>query len=512
MPQPLSPDTNTLDLPSLRSRRDVAICCPVVPNADTVAAGYALSLFFASSGKTPLLFYPGSAAITEPGLSEMLSRLNIPLRRMPELSQWDGLCVSIGSRSAGNPPDIRAGETVIVGNHVPPFPPRCAYDIRPHLTACSTLVWDLLRRAGFPLDRSLAAGLLYGLYSASNGFSEIRFPLDRDMLDLMPCDTALFNRLKRSNLRMEDLRFAAEALHGLERHAEDGVLLANVLPCEPGILRFLSDLALRVQGVDLALAFFETARGVRFALSSGTREIKAADLAARFFSGGSGHGGGGLEKGGGFISADAPELAGAEGPLDYFRRAVRDYRGAYDILDCLAEKAPATGTLRAYQKLPVVQGFVRCSRVFPRRSLLHVRMLEGDITVAVTPQTYLMIGITGEVYPITRQTFAKAYVLSDAGPLLDAPYAPAVLDGNGGRVALMDHAESCVCREGRVLARQLQRGVKIFTRWDRERYILGEPGDWLVRRKDDARDIYIVKERIFPRLYRAVTRPGKPGG
>ncbi|MCD7982990.1 MAG: hypothetical protein LUG19_01885 [Desulfovibrio sp.] len=507
MRQLISSDTNTLDLSSLRSRRDGAICCPAVPDADTGATGYALSLFFASSGKTPLLFYPGNADPSEPGLLEMLSCLDIPLRRMPQISQWDGLCVFVGSRSTGDLPDIRSEKTVIVGNHIPLVPPRGDHDIRPHLTACSTLAWDLLRQAGYPIDRTLAAGLLYGLYSASNGFSEIRFPLDRDMLDFMPYDNALFNRLKRSNLRMEDLHLAAEALHGLERHAEDGVLLANVLPCEPGILRFLSDLALRVHGIDLALTFFETAQGVRFALSSGTREIKASDLAARLFSGGSGHGGGGLEKGGGFINAEASELGGAEGPLGYFRRVICDYRGAYDILDCLAEKAPATGTLRAYQKLPVVQGFVRCSRVFPRRSLLQVRMLEGDITIEVTPQTYLMIGITGEVYPISRQTFAKTYVLSEASPLLDAPYAPAVLDSNGGRIELMTHAESCVSREGRVLARQLQRGVKIFTSWDRERYVLGEPGDWLVRRKDDARDIYIVKEHIFPRLYKAVTRP-----
>lgn len=500
-------DISGFALSSLRSCRNVAICCPAVPNADTVAAGYALSLFFAASGKAPLLFYPDDAAITEPGLLEMLSCLDIPLRHMPEISQWDGLCIFIGSRPAERLPDIRAGQAVVLGTHAPTSPALCDQDIRPHLTACSTLVWDLLRRAEFSIDRKLAAALLYGLYTASNGFSEIRFPLDRDMLDLMPYDKPLFDRLKRSNLRMRDLHFAAEALHGLEGHAEDDMLLANVLPCEPGILRFLSDLALRVHGIDLALAFFETAQGVRFALSSASREIKAADLAARLFSGGSGHGGGGREKGGGFINADAPRLAEAESPLDYFRNAIREYRDEYDILDCLGEKPPATGTLRAYQKLPVVQGFVRCSRVFPKRSRLQVRMLEGDIALEVTPQTYLMIGLAGEVYPISRQTFTKAYALTDAEPLLDTPYAPAVLDGNGGRVELMGHAEGCVSREGRVLARQLERGAKIFTRWDKENYLLGEPGDWLVRRKEDPRDVYIVKEHIFPRLYEAVARP-----
>ena len=498
------PGNSPFDLTSLRSFRRVALCCPARPNADAIAAGYALYRYFTEQGCTPLLFYSGGENISEPGPLEMLSCLNIPLHRQPEHLAWDGLRIMVGhSDTSGS----AAPKTVIFDNHVPVAPLECEHDIRPHLTACSTLMWDLLRKAGFSIDQNLAAGLLYGLYSASNGFSEIRFPLDRDMRDSLPHNKPLFDRLKRSCLRMEDLYHAAEALQGLQHHAEDGVLLINVLPGEPGVLRFLSDLALRVHGVDLALAFCETVAGVRFSLSSGTREIKASDLTASILAEGTGNGGGDREKGGGVIKAQYPALTQDAGPLAFFQNAIRAHRGAYGVLDCHAEKPPAIGTLRAYQKRPITQAFVRCSRVFPKRSQLHIRMLEGDITLEVTPQTYLMIGIAGEVYPISLQTFTKAYTLSDTSPLLDTPYAPAVLDGNGGRVELMAHAETCVSREGRVLARQLERGVKVFTRWDRESYILGEPGDWLICRKDNPRGVYIIKEHLFPRLYEAVARP-----
>jgi phosphoglycolate phosphatase len=55
-----------------------------------------------------------------------------------------------------------------------------------------------------------------------------------------------------------------------------------------------------------------------------------------------------------------------------------------------------------------------------------------------------------------------------------------------------------------VLARKLTRGVKLFTAWDADNDLQGEPGDWLVQIKSDPGDQYIVKGDIFPQLYRAV--------
>lgn len=501
MQSPIFPNLRPFDIGKLRSFRKIAIRCPAMPDADTVAAGFALHEFFSASGTAPFLYYPGDGEITEPGLLEMLSYLNIPLCREPDRREWDGLLIQVGGAPEYERPTATA-KTVIIGVHKSSAPLPCEHDIRPHLTACSTLVWDLLRNAEFSFDKALAAGLIYGLHAVSNGFSEIRFPLDRDMVDTLPFDNALFQRLKRSVFRIEDLYHAAEALHGLERHHADGVLLVNVLPCESGILRFLSDLALRVHGIDLSLAFYESSSGTRFALSSGTREIKASDLVRRLVAEGDGHGGGDHEKGGGVVRGRSSAQTNGS-LLSFFRDAVNRYRNNYDILDCLAEKPPVTGTLRAYQKLPVVQGFVRCSRIFPKRSRLLVRMLEGDIALKVSPQTYLLIGLAGEVYPVEREIFEKNYVTSDTLPVLDVPYTPAVIC-DGERVELIEHIEGCIAREGRVLARQLSRGIKVFTRWDTESYLLGEPGDWLVRRKENSRDVYIVKEPVFPRIYTAV--------
>jgi phosphoglycolate phosphatase len=282
---------------------------------------------------------------------------------------------------------------------------------------------------------------------------------------------------------------------------EDNFLLINVLPCEPEILRFTSDLALHVQGVDLAVAYMETAQGLRFCIRSATRELKASHLTDWILEGLPNFGGGSQEKGGGFIlRQDFERQCREQSPLEFFIERLRLHQRTHDIIDCRND--PKSGVLYAYQKLPVVQGYVRCSRLFPRRTRLHIRMLEGDITITVDAQTYLMIGHAGEVYPISKSTFAKAYTNTEElfKPIL--PYTPTVFTNNPDeRVALLEHAESCVCKENRVLARQLEQEIKLFTLWDQDSYICGNPGDWLVQRRENKHDLYIVKKDIFPVLY-----------
>jgi hypothetical protein len=50
-----------------------------------------------------------------------------------------------------------------------------------------------------------------------------------------------------------------------------------------------------------------------------------------------------------------------------------------------------------------------------------------------------------------------------------------------------------------VSASRLEKRVKVFTRWDTENYISGDPGDWLVARSPD--DVYVIKGDVFGSLY-----------
>ena len=46
--------------------------------------------------------------------------------------------------------------------------------------------------------------------------------------------------------------------------------------------------------------------------------------------------------------------------------------------------------------------------------------------------------------------------------------------------------------------------VKVFTVRDREKYVLGKPGDFLAVRCDNKHDIYIVERDIFYKTYEEI--------
>ena len=493
------------DLNPLLQHDKIALQCPDCPDADSLASAFGLHRFFSERGKTPLLFYAGSKAVDSPNLREMINAFSLPLEHKPGSMEWDGLLVTINCQYGAQSLTCLPAHTIsVIDVHVQETDLPAQSTILPYLSSCSTLVWQLLEKAGFPIDRTLSTALMYGLHSASKGFSELRFPLDRDLRDTLYYDIALFERLCRSNLCMDDLARTAKALDAVNCHRKDGLLLVNVLPGPADILRFIGDLGLHVQGVDIAVIFSENEQGFHFSVRSGTKAVKAGELACWLAADGLGTGGGERVKGGGFISAGpyANRYPGLEA-LVFFRNRFTAYLEAYTVCDCLAEPLFPTDTLHAYQKCPVLHGFVRCSEAFPKRTRLHIRMLEGDIVINATPETYLMIGLAGEVYPIEKRTFENAYTPVDTLPDLNILYSPVVLDKDSRtRVDLLRYAKGCMSREKRVLAKQLAHGLKIFTLWDRDSYLTGNPGDWLVQRKENERDRYIVKQDIFSLLYK----------
>ncbi len=82
-------------------------------------------------------------------------------------------------------------------------------------------------------------------------------------------------------------------------------------------------------------------------------------------------------------------------------------------------------------------------------------------------------------------------------------YQPMVHNRKDGSVLpLSDYAKVCIANgETHIHARELTGRVKVFTAWDREKYTLGRPGDYLAVRCDDRHDIYIVERDIFFKTY-----------
>lgn len=482
----------------------IHIQCHDNPDADTIASGYALYRYCQHAGKQATLFYSGRTPITKPNLLAMVESLHIPLAYEPKPAPCPGLLVTVDCQyGAGNVTHIPASHVAVIDHHIQEreLPPLA--DLRPYLGSCSTLLWLLLEAEGHAFSPEVATALFYGLYTDTNGFAEVRHPSDRDMWDNLVPDERILKKLKRSNLSLDDLAIASAALNALEYHPEGRFVVMGVPACDPNILGFISDLAMQVDAVDVAVVFSHEASGFKFSVRTGVREVKASELANWLVQGGIGSGGGHAEKAGGFINKAMFEKAKpGQSIMDFLLAQVRAYFAEYEIVDCASSQGVMLEGMAAYEKLPARIGYVPCAELFPDKTMLHVRMLEGDMDIRATEDTYLMIGISGEVYCMGKQAFATNYTPLDETFKVDVDYPPVVLDKDAGaRVYLLRVAKACQSRKSRVLARQLTRGMKVFTRWDAENYLKGEPGDWVAVRHEDSCDAYIIKQSLFPGLY-----------
>ena len=497
-----------MKLADFLGRAPIAIQCHNIPDADALASGFALYRYFEASGATPRFFY-GGPPVGKPNLTGMIEALGIPVEHQPQLKEWDGLLITVDCQyGAGNVMRVEASEIAVIDHHIQERELPALCDLRPWLGSCSTLVWDLLRQEAFPLDIPLATALYYGLYMDTNGFSEMRHPLDRDMWDSLSIDAGVVKRLRLSNLSLADLSNLSTALNAIVVDEDLRCARIPAPPCDPNILGVISDLAMEVDMVDLATAYCILPNGdVKYSVRTSVREVKASELAA-WIAKGVGSGGGHREKAGGYIAGGRYAERFGGKPLDaYMEECIRTYCRAFKILDCADPVGMgewlASQAMASYRKLPVRQGFVRCADLFQGGCELQLRMLEGDMDVAVDADTVLMIGVMGEVYPTSCVKFARDYRILD-GPYVPEgvlQYEPVALNRDTGmRVRLLDHARACESLGGvTIKALSLDERVKVFTRWDPDEYFTGNPGDWLVAAAKD--DAYIVTREVFARTY-----------
>ena len=85
-------------------------------------------------------------------------------------------------------------------------------------------------------------------------------------------------------------------------------------------------------------------------------------------------------------------------------------------------------------------------------------------------------------------------------------YLPTVHNRIDGKVTeITKYAYVCKASGGaHIYARQSDRILKIFTEWDKEKYMAGKIGDYLAVRSDDLHDMYVVEREIFGMTYEEV--------
>jgi len=487
----------------------ITLQCHDNPDADAIASGYALYTYFKEKGKDVSLIYSGRFKMQKDNLTLFVSELAIPVEYWDyHEKEIDGLLITVDCQyGAQNVSKIIGDAVAVIDHHKVEIENENSY-IDSSMGACATVVWQLLKAEGFEFEKykKVQTALYYGLYTDTVQFASLVNPVDKDMKDSLDYDKLLMARLQNSNISARELEIAGIAMIRAIINKEKRFAVVKAEPCDPNILGLISDFVLQVSEIDVCIVFNIPAHGIKYSVRSCIREAMA-DHIARVVSQGIGSGGGHNQKAGGYIAiAEYNKQYGDVDEITYFANKLRDYLDNYQVIDTEKEEYKIEGA-KKYRKKELTVGYVKATDIIPVNEPVTVRTLEGDLHITVKEDTYIMIGVKGEVYPISEANFRKNYKPLDETYNMQLEYHPkAKLMNLGREYSILDYAKTCKTTTRNIIyAKPLtEKGVKIFTQWDRDCYMLGEVGDYFACKEDNLNDMYVIERSIFGITYEEI--------
>ena len=504
-----------MKLTDLNAYNPITIQCHDNPDADAIGSAYGLYCYFKHMGKNVCMIYSGRNKITKSNIKLMLEELGIPLEYVPPASEhsMDGLLIMVDCQySAGNVTRFEAQQVAVIDHH-----PQETYNtdlvrIQSSLGSCATLVWNMLREVDYQgiNDIKLGTALYYGLYTDTNQFAELFNPLDMDMCEELTVNKSLMSRLRNSNISLQELEIAGIALIRYNYNDDYRFAVIKANPCDPNILGLISDFLLQVAEVDTCLVYNESVDGYKMSVRSCIKEVKANEL-SDFLAEGIGTGGGHLEKAGGFISKRLyekfyPTLHSEA----YFNNRMTEYFDTFEIIYAShLEIELDEYMLYRRRKEPVC--FFKASDFLKSTAKVSIRNQSGDIDLILRPDSYLTMERDGTIRSISPQRFHKYYSETADVEISEEYYEklediPTVKDfSNGSSVPITEYARVCMPKdEFCIYAKELDRCVKLFPKWDDENYMVGMEGDYLAISADDLHNVFMELGTDFEKRFELV--------
>lgn len=499
--------------------KDIVIQCHNIPDADTLSSAYGLFCYFFYHGKKVRIVYAGPARINKVNMKLMLEYMkDVQVEYVDKSFKCNELLITVDCQyGAANVDYLEAPHVAIVDHHqIDPSKKKVDYElILSTYGSCSSVVYQMLVNEKFPVntlnvEKILPTMMYYGLYMDTCEFTELRHPADKDARDELEVDENIFLTLQNNNMSLQELQIIGAALNNCFYDPEEKLGIVHSPACDANILGVVSDFVIRVSGVDCCVVYFTMPEKdlIKLSIRSVSKEFKASDIAQEFTSG-VGNGGGHLHKAGGAIRLRKYEETYPEKNLpDFFRERFNVFINSCDLV--YYDKFAVTDDFRMYRKRELVLGYVKTEDLAELGANLLIRTFEGDVTVKSDPETYIMFGLDGEPYPITREKFLQKYStdVDESVPydIRDQQYVNKITNIQTSQIYEISISvmHRCRTKSYSICAKQLQRPTKVFTRWQYEGYMFGEPGDFLASSLTDQQDIYVIKKDLFARSYQSL--------
>lgn len=507
-----------MKLSDLMNCNPITIQCHDNPDADTIGAGYALYCFFQSKGKTVGLIYSGYNKIQKANLRLLTEKLNIPIEYiLPQKREYrKGLLITVDCQyGAGNVMHIDADEIAVIDHHPMETDLAGRSRIQPNYGSCATLVWSMLQEENYPVntDINLGTALFYGLYTDTNQFSELFNPLDMDMRESLVYNKQLMTLFRNSNLSLKELEIAGIAMIRYTYNPDYHFAVIKAQPCDPNILGIISDFLLQVDEVDCCVVYNEINDGFKLSVRSCIKEVNASELAA-YLTEDIGSGGGHYEKAGGFISQRMYEMKHpALHSEAYFNNRMTEY---FESFSCIAASSTEVDLteMKCFRRKQEPLCYVRAMDLVEAGARISIRTQQGYEDMFVEQDIYFCIEHDGAIHTVWPERFHKCFhatkqqIGEDYWDKME--YIPVIKNSfDGISYPLSEHGKIAIPTEDfQVYAKKLDRSVKVFSKWDEEKYMLGRQGDYLTVSKDDLHNIFIEPGEKFLKIFEEIPTNG----
>ncbi|MFV0503167.1 MAG: DHH family phosphoesterase [Lachnospirales bacterium] len=454
-----------------------------IPDSDSICSGFALSEYFKLMGKSVKFIYGGYEKITKTSLIILINELNIDIEFTNTLPLNTELLITVDSQyGAGNVTkydDTESVRIVTLDHHKVEIKDDKDTLILPQYGSCTTLIYKLLLESGFNIHKhhDILNALYYGIYTDSNGLSELRHPLDRDLAEV-DHDEELMRKLRNAAIAQRDLDIISKIL--TNRIIINKIALFHAEPCDPNLLGFTADITQQVAGIDCCILFAELEYGTKLSIRSCTNEIMAHEM-ADYMCRGIGSGGGNRDKSGGFISLSKFEEVYPNYTMeDYLKWKINEYNASNKFV--YYPSKTTFKNMKKYKKKPSAMGFLKATDLSPKYSTSIIRTIEGDIKVFIEDDLYLLVDQNGKIIKIKEYEFKDLYEPTEEEYIITPEYIPTTVSkGCEYKVHLLSLCKGCIQKKDEIIEAQvLEENTKIFIDENRDKYFFGRKGDFIL--------------------------------